>query len=85
VALYDLRESFDAAQSPLPLDFLFAVRTLGDASCLEPLARAWTASPREEWWRSRLAEAAAEIITRDKLTGRSAVVKRLRAKYAGFI
>jgi len=85
VALYDLRESFDAAQGPLPLDFLTAVMAIGDASCLEPLARAWTASPRDEWWRSRLGEAAAEIMAREQLTGRAAAVKRLRAKYPGFL
>jgi hypothetical protein len=84
VALYDLRESFDAAQGPLPLDFLAAVLAIGDASCLEPLARAWAASPRDEWWRSRLGEAAVEIMKREKLTGRTSAIKRLRAKYPGF-
>ena len=85
VALYDLRESFDAAQGPLPLDFLTAATAIGDASCLEPLARAWSASPREAWWRTRLGEAAADILRKEKLTGRSAVSKRLRAKYPGFL
>ena len=85
VALYDLRESFDAAQSPLPLDFLTAVTAIGDMSCLEPLARAWTALPREAWWRTRLSDAAADILRREKLTARTAVVKRLRAKYPGFL
>ena len=85
VALYDLRESFDAAQSPLPLDFLTAATAVGDASCLEPLARAWAASPREAWWRTRLSEAAADILRREKLTARAPSVKRLRAKYPGFL
>ena len=85
VALYDLRESFDAAQSPLPLDFLAAATAIGDASCLEPLARAWATSPREAWWRTRLSEAAADILRKEKLTARSAVAKRLRAKYPGFL
>jgi hypothetical protein len=85
VALYDLRESFDGAQNPLPLDFLTAVAAIGDSSCLEPLARAWTAAPHETWWRSRLCEAADEIIRREQITSRSAVVKRLRAKYPGFL
>ena len=85
VALYDLRESFDAAPAPLPLDFLAAAAAIGDTSCLEPLARAWSASPREAWWRTRVADAAADILRRDKLTARSAVVKRLRLKYPGFL
>jgi hypothetical protein len=85
VALYDLRETFDAAQNPLPLDFLTAITAIGDASCLEPLARAWTAAPRETWWRSRLVEAAGAILKREQISGRNAVVKRLRAKYPGFL
>ena len=85
VALYDLRATFDAADAPLPLDFLTAIAAIGGADCLEPMARAWTAAPEEKWWRDRLAEAAAEIMKREKLTSRSAVVKRVRAKYQGFV
>jgi hypothetical protein len=86
VSLYDLRETLDAAQAPLPVDFLTAVTTIGDATCLEPLARAWAAAPASEpWWRDRLAGAAAEIMRRAQLSGRSAVVKRVRAKWSGFI
>ncbi len=85
VALYDLRESFDAAHEPLPLDFLQAMGTLGDATCLEPMARAWAASPTETWWRERLADAAADIMHRTRLSGRSALVKRIRAKWSGFL
>lgn len=86
VALYDLRETFDAARGPLPLDFLTAVRKVGDASCLEPMARAWTASPSSEtWWRERLADTAADIMQRTRLSGRSNVIKRIRAKFDGFL
>ena len=86
VALYDLRESFDAAQEPLPLDFLAAATALGDAATLEPLARAWAAAaPREKWWRDRLRDAATDIMTRDKLTGRNATVKRVRSKWPGLL
>ena len=86
VALYDLRESFDAAQEPLPLDFLTAVIAIGDATCLEPMARAWAAaSAQETWWRERLADAAADIMHRTRLSGRSALVKRLRAKFPQFL
>lgn len=85
VALYDLREAFDAAATPLPLDFLTAVAAIGDADTLEALARAWTAAPREAWWRTRLLEAARDIINRSRLTGRSAALKRVRSKYPGFL
>ena len=85
VALYDLREAFDAAAAPLPLDFLTAVTAIGDSSCLEPLARAWATSPGEAWWRTQLAEAAAEIVRRHGLTRRHAVVKRLGHRWPGFL
>jgi hypothetical protein len=86
VALYDLRESFDTAQEPLPLDFLTAVTAIGDSTCLEPMARAWAAAPPgEQWWRERLAAAATDIMHRTRLSGRSALVKRIRAKFDGFL
>ena len=85
VALYDLREAFDAAQSPLPLDFLTAIAEIGDAACLEPLARAWAATPAETWWRERLSEAAADIMRREQIAPRTAVVKRVRAKWPEFV
>jgi len=85
VAVYDLRESFDRARTPLPGDFLAAAARIGDDSCLEPLARAWAESRNEPWWRSRLMESAADIVTRLKLTGRNATMKRLRTKWPGFV
>ena len=85
VALYDLRESFDAARSPLPLDFLTAIGTIGDGTCLEPLARAWAATPSETWWRERLSDAATDIMRREQIAPRSALIKRVRAKWPGFV
>lgn len=86
VALYDLRETFDAAAAPLPLDFLVAAAAIGDATCLEPMARAWAAAPPgETWWRDRLADVAGDIMHRTRLSGRSNVVKRIRARWTGFL
>ncbi len=85
IAVYDLRETFDAARTPLPLDFLAAIIEVGDATCLEPMARAWAAATGEPWWRERLTEAAADIMRRMRLTGRSTVIKRIRAKWKGFL
>jgi hypothetical protein len=85
VAVYDLRESFDRARTPLPGDFLAAAARVGDDSCLEPMARAWAESRNEPWWRSRLMESAADIVARLKLTGRNATMKRLRTKWPGFV
>jgi hypothetical protein len=84
LALYDARETFSSAQSPLPPGFLDAIRRIGDASCLEPLARAWSAT-REATWRAQLSDAAREIVARSKLGARNAVVKGIRANWAGFI
>jgi hypothetical protein len=85
VALYDLREAFDVAQQPLPADFLAAAARVGDASCLEPMARAWAIAKGEPWWRSRLMETAADVVSRLKLTGRHATVRRVREKWPGFV
>ena len=85
VALYDLRETFDAARAPLPLDFLHAATLVGDVTCLEPLGRAWTAAGKELWWRDRLAESARAIVVRENLTARHAAVKRVKARFPGFL
>src|SRR5262245_13746049 len=63
VALYDLRETLDAATSPLPMDFVNAARRIGDAECVEALGTAWGAAPPSEtWWRSSLSAAAHAIV-----------------------
>lgn len=85
VAVYDLRESFDRARTPLPADFLAAAARVGDESCLEPMARAWAGAKGEPWWRSRLMETAADLVARLKLTGRHATLRRVRDKWPGFI
>ena len=84
LALYDLRETFATARAPLPPGFLEAITAVGDASCLEPLAQAWSATPGTEW-RGQLVEAAQRILHRSRLTGRSAVVKGIRANWEGFL
>jgi hypothetical protein len=85
VALYDLRETFESAAGPLPQPFVSTAAAIGDASCLEPLARAWAAAGKDLNWKHELSTAAASIMRREKLTGRSAVVKKLRANYPGFV
>jgi hypothetical protein len=85
VALYDLREAFVAPPATLPLDFLTAITTLGDSSCLEPLATTWAAAADDAWLRTHLQEAAAAIVRREKLTGRHSALKRLRARHPGFV
>lgn len=84
LALYDARETFSTAKAPLPPGFIETIANLGDATCLEPLARAWSAT-RDSAWRAQLSEAARRIVTRSKLGGRNAVVKGIRANWSGFI
>lgn len=85
VALYDLREAFEGATIALPQSFVSTAVAIGDASILEPLARAWAAGGRDLDWKHQLSTAAATIMRRERLTGRSAAVKKLRANFAGFV
>jgi hypothetical protein len=84
LALYDLRDAFGADTAPLPLDYLTAIATVGDDTCLEPLARAWAAASGEPWWQARLSEAAGDVVARGGLTGRHASLKRLGTKWPAF-
>jgi HEAT repeat protein len=83
VALYDLRETLAAAGEPLPVGFLAALSEIGDATCLEAIARAFVASkgPRLDWWRRHLAAAYRDIVRREHLTRRHAAVKRVQARW----
>ena len=86
VALYDLRETFERAGAPLTLDYLTAAAGVGDTTLLDALAAAWRAAPASEvWWREHLADAAAAIAKRLQLTRRHAAIKRLHARWPGFL
>jgi hypothetical protein len=83
VALYDLRETLAEAEEPLPVGFVAAVEAIGDQSCLEAVARAWSkARPHADaWWRRHLAEAFRAIVKRERLTRRSATLRRTLARW----
>lgn len=85
-ALYDLKETLESAREPLPVDFLGAVATIGDASCLDGLAaayhRAMEAGQKvDDWWRVRLTDVFRTIATREQVTKKSAAGKRISAKW----
>ena len=80
VAVYDLRETLAAAAGPLPATFLTAVHVVGDTSCLEPIASAYSAH-EDERWRQQLAAAFAAIAGREKVTPRSAALKRIATRW----
>ena len=78
LALYDLRETLERADCVLPVGFLAAAASIGDAACLEPLATAWVkAATADRWWREHLAEAFRAIVTREHLTRRHPALKRI--------
>ena len=85
VAVYDLRETIASARTPLPATFLAALQVVGDESCLEPIAAAWTAASGDEAeaWRYQLQSAFATIVKREKLAKRSAVLRRITARWPG--
>jgi HEAT repeat protein len=80
IAVYDLRETLEAANAPLPVEFLTALSLAGDASCLEAIAGAH-ARARDAWWRGHLADAFRTIAAREKLTRRHAVMKRISKRW----
>jgi hypothetical protein len=80
LAVFDLRDTFEAATARLPVGFLAAVTQVGDASCLEPLASAWQ-HVNDAWMRDHIATAFREIVKRENLTRRHAAVRRVIARF----
>lgn len=84
LALYDLREALEGARSPLPVEFLAALTLIGDGSCLEAIAAAYTnaAGDRaDDWWPRHLADAFHAIVSREGVTRRHAVVKKIEKRW----
>jgi hypothetical protein len=79
VALYDLRETFERATGPLPSPFLGAVQTIGDESCLEPLASAFAHAANASW-RHQIVQAFQAIVKRERITKRHSALRRALAK-----
>lgn len=80
VALYDLRESLEQADEPLPVSFLAAVHVVGDRSCLEALAAAYSRGT-DARWRQQIAVAFTAVAKRERLTRRHAEMKRIAARW----
>jgi len=98
IALYDLRESLEsmstslmsAQSAPLPVEFLSALSTAGDVSCLEAVVAAYaratpsagsTGPKGDQWWRDHLADAFKTIVKRERLTRRHALVKKIEKRW----
>jgi hypothetical protein len=82
IAVYDLRETLEAADAALPPSFLSALRGVGDVSCVEALAGALARAPAQDlWWRHQLASALRGIARRERITKRHAAMKRALARW----
>jgi HEAT repeat protein len=84
VALYDLRESIERAEEPLPADFLEALALVGDASSLEPIATAFVQSaamPDAEAWRRSVKDTFQAIVAREGITPRHAAMRRVKSRF----
>lgn len=93
VALYDLRETIESGE-PAPVEMLAALESIGDRTCLEPMAAAYArlASEAERhpdgrdrganaWWRDHLAAAFRTVAARERLNERHAVTRRIRTRW----
>jgi hypothetical protein len=85
IALYDLRETIEGAREPLPPSFIAALHVVGDASLLEAIAAAYAAAAdagdATARWRGQLEGAFKAIVAREKVSRRSAVIKRVEKKW----
>ena len=79
IALFDLRETVEGAKEPIAMEFLAALDALGDASCVDALARAY-ASTRDAWWRGHLLRTFGAIVRREGLTRRHAAIRRVKER-----
>jgi HEAT repeat protein len=82
LALYDLRETIEHAASPIAVEFLTALSMAGDASCLEAIAAAHGRAT-DAWWRRHLSDTFQAIVSREHLTRRHAVMKRIEKRWGG--
>jgi len=80
LGLYDLREALEGAAEPLAVEFLAALSIVGDASCLEAIAAAH-GQAAGEWWRQHLSDAFSTIVTREGLTRRHGVMKKIKKRW----
>ncbi|MEO5896149.1 MAG: hypothetical protein ABIS06_10640 [Vicinamibacterales bacterium] len=100
VAVYDLRETITESTGALPTTFLTALHVVGDQSCLDAIATAYsrvagfhdvagTAGPllseEQRRWLQQLADAFHAIAKREKVAGTGATMKRLTKKWPGAV
>ncbi len=84
LGIYDLREALASVPGPLPVGFIAALNDVGDTSCLDAIAAAYVRAIEADdtWWTEHLRSVFQSILSREKLTLRSAAMKRLVAKHS---
>jgi hypothetical protein len=80
LAVYDLRESLERTADPLPASFVSALHAIGDESCLEAIAAAFSRGT-DERWRAQLREAFQAIVRRERLSRRKAIFRRIAERW----
>lgn len=81
VAIYDLRETLDGTTEPLPPTYLAALQIIGDESCLESIAAAYSRAGSDERWQHQLAAALQAIVSREKISRTSGALRRISARW----
>jgi hypothetical protein len=79
LARMDLRDALERTPPERLGELVAAAEAVGDASCLAPLAAAWTAG--EGSTRARVAAAFAAIVAREGLSRRHAAIKDVIARW----
>ena len=72
------------------MEFLSALTAVGDVSCLEPIAAAFdraggSGGTREDWWHRHLASAFRVIVTRERVTRRHQVARKIERRWKGVL
>jgi HEAT repeat protein len=85
-ALYDLKETLESARDPVPVELLGAVAEIGDVSCLESIGSAMTHAlgsgvRLDDWYLQRLIDVFRTIASREGVTKRTAVGRRLTTRF----
>ncbi len=80
VAFYDLRETLEQAPDGLTVGMLGALSSLGDRSCLEALAAAWTRSA-DPWLRSQLKAVLLAVMKREGLDFRHGTGRQIASRH----
>lgn len=80
LGLYDIREWLERADAPLPVEFLRALRAIGDTTCLDSIAGAHTRID-DRWWQEHLVDVFSTIVERNHLTRRHAAIRKLERRW----